>query len=331
MAQSKLDKAAVLLMTLGEADAAKVLRQLGPKEVQNLGTAMVSLGSVQRSDVQEAMGDFLEAVSNQTGLTSESDSFIRNMMTEALGSEKANGLIDRILISANTSGLDTLKWMDARAVSELIRHEHPQIQAIVVSYLDSDMAAEVLGYFDETVCVDLVMRVANLETIQPNALQELNDILEAQLSTASNNASTSIGGVKTAANIMNFVDSSREAGMMEQIREADEPLGTQIEELMFVFEDLAGIDDAAMQRLLRELDNEKLILAIKGSDDEMKNKIFKNMSERAAELLKDDLDAKGPVKVSEVEGSQKEILSIARRLADEGEIMLGGAGGEEMI
>lgn len=331
MPQSKLDKAAVLLMTLGEADAAKVLRQLGPKEVQSLGTAMVSLGSVQRSDVQEAMGDFLEAVSNQTGLTSESDSFIRNMMTEALGSEKANGLIDRILISANTSGLDTLKWMDARAVAELIRHEHPQIQAIVVSYLDPDMAAEVLGYFDENVCADLIMRVANLETIQPNALQELNDILEAQLSTASNNASTSIGGVKTAANIMNFVDSSKEAGLMESIREADEPLGTQIEELMFVFEDLAGIDDSAMQRLLRELDNEKLILALKGSDDEMKAKIFKNMSERASELLKDDLEARGPVKLSEVESSQKEILSIARRLADEGEIMLGGAGGEEMV
>jgi len=331
VATTKLEQAAILMMTLGETDAAKVLKELGPKEVQTIGTAMASLGSVQRSTVQDAMGAFLEEVSNQTGLTAGTDSFIRNMMTEALGSEKANGLIDRILVGANTKGLDTLKWMDARAVAELIRHEHPQIQAIVVSYLDPDMAAEVLSHFDERVRVDLIMRVASLDAIQPAALSELNDILERQLSGNSGSATTSIGGIKTAANIMNFVDSASEAVMMEQIREADEPLGDQIQELMFVFEDLKNIDDSAMQRLLRDVDNEGLLLALKGSDDELKDMVFRNMSSRAAEMLKDDLENKGPVKVSEVEGAQKDILSLARRLADEGELMLGGGGGEDML
>lgn len=331
MSTTKLEQAAILMMTLGENDAAKVLKELGPKEVQTIGTAMASLGSIQRSTVQEAMGSFLEEVGNQTGLTAGTDSFIRNMMTEALGSEKANGLIDRILVGANTKGLDTLKWMDARAVAELIRHEHPQIQAIVVSYLDSDMAAEVLGHFDERVRVDLIMRVASLDAIQPAALSELNDILERQLSGNSGTATTSIGGVKTAANIMNFVDSASEAVMMEQIREADEPLSDQIQELMFVFEDLKNIDDTAMQRLLRDVDNDGLLLALKGSDDELKDMVFRNMSGRAAEMLKDDLENKGPVKVSEVEGAQKDILSLARRLADEGELMLGGGGGEDML
>lgn len=328
---SKLEQAAILMMTLGENDAAKILKELGPKEVQTIGTAMASLGPVQRSTVQDAMGAFLEEVSNQTGLTSGTDSFIRNMMTEALGSEKANGLIDRILVGANTKGLDTLKWMDARAVAELIRHEHPQIQAIVVSYLDPDMAAQVLGHFDERVRVDLIMRVASLDAIQPAALSELNDILERQLSGNSGSATTSIGGVKTAANIMNFVDSASEAVMMEQIREADEPLGDQIQELMFVFEDLGNIDDTAMQRLLRDVTPDSLLLALKGSDDELKDMVFRNMSQRAAEMLKDDLENKGPVKVSEVEGAQKEILSLARKLADDGEIMLGGGGGEDML
>lgn len=328
---ARIEQAAILLMTLGESDAAQILKQMGPKEVQAVGAAMASLGSIQRSQVQEVMGDFLEAVSNQTGLTSESDTFIRNMMTEALGSEKANGLIDRILVGANTKGLDTLKWMDSRAVAELIRHEHPQIQAIVVSYLDPDMAAQVLGVFDERVRVDLIMRIANLDQIQPQALQELNDILEKQLSGNSGNATTSIGGIKTAANIMNFVDSAVEASMMEQIREADEPLGDQIQELMFVFEDLKNIEDRDMQRLLRDVNNDGLLLALKGSDDELKAMVFGNMSERAAEMLKDDLENKGPVKVSEVETAQKEILTLARRLADDGELSLGGGSGEDML
>lgn len=327
----RLEQAAILMMTLGENDAAQILKQLGPKEVQSIGTAMAGLGSVQRNQIQEVMGDFLEAVSSQTGLTSGTDSFIRSMMTEALGEDKANGLIDRILVGANTKGLDTLKWMDERAVAELIRHEHPQIQAIVISYLEPDTAATVLGYFDDRVRVDLIMRVANLDQIQPAALQELNDILEKQLSGSSATATTSIGGVKTAANIMNFVDTASEAVMMEQISEADEPLAEQIQELMFVFEDLVNIDDRDMQQLLRNAQGEPLLLALKGSNDDLKDKIFRNMSERAAQLLKDDLEAKGPVKVSEVESAQKEILSIARRMADDGEINLGGGGGEDTL
>jgi flagellar motor switch protein FliG len=220
--------------------------------------------------------------------------------------------------------------MDGRAVAELIRYEHPQIQAIVLSYLESDQAAEVLGVLDEKVRLDVIMRVASLESIQPQALQELNDILEKQFSGNSSTKTSKIGGVKCAADIMNFIDTNIEADLMDSIKEIDADLGGEIEDLMFVFENLKDVDDKGIQTLLREVSSDVLIIALKGADTELQEKIFKNMSKRAAELLRDDLEAKGPVKVSEVEASQKEILTIARRLSDSGEIALGGSG-EAMI
>ncbi|MBQ0728774.1 MAG: flagellar motor switch protein FliG, partial [Thalassolituus oleivorans] len=215
-------------------------------------------------------------------------------------------------------------------VADLIRHEHPQIQAIVVSYLDADQSAEILSNFDEKVCLDIIMRVAALEAVQPAALQELNDILERQFSGKAGAQTTSMGGVKVAASIVNFVDSTIAAELLEQIKEVDEDLGTQIQDLMFVFDNLVDVDDRGIQALMREVSTDLLVVALKGADPLVQEKIFKNMSKRAAELLRDDLEAKGPVKVSEVEASQKEILTIARRLADAGEIVLGG-GGEAMM
>jgi flagellar motor switch protein FliG len=259
-----------------------------------------------------------------------SDDYIRNMLTQALGNDKAGALIDRILLGGNTTGLDSLKWMEPRQVADLIRHEHPQIQAIVVSYLDADQSAEILSNFNEKVCLDIIMRVAALEAVQPAALQELNDILERQFSGKAGSQTTTIGGVKVAANIVNFVDSTIAAELLEQIKEVDEDLGTQIQDLMFVFDNLVDIDDRGIQALMREVSTDLLVVALKGADPLVQEKIFKNMSKRAAELLRDDLEAKGPVKVSEVEASQKEILTIARRLADAGEIVLGG-GGEAMM
>lgn len=328
---SKVEKAAVLLLSLGETDAAQVLRHMGPKEVQRVGVAMAQMRNVHREQVEEVMTEFVETVGDQTSLGVGSDGYIRKMLTQALGEDKANGLIDRILLGGNTSGLDSLKWMEPRAVADVIRFEHPQIQAIVVAYLDADQAGEVLGHFDHKVRLDIILRVSSLNTVQPAALKELNQILEKQFSGNANTSRTTLGGIKRAADIMNFLDSSIEGTLMDSIREVDEDLSTQIEDLMFVFNNLADVDDRGIQALLREVSSDVLVLALKGSDEAIKEKIFKNMSKRAAELLRDDLEAKGPVRVSDVETAQKEILTIARRMAEAGEIVLGGKGGEEMI
>lgn len=327
---SRVESAAILLMSLGEADAAEILKHMGPKEVQRVGTAMSQLSDVAQEDVEAVTGEFLQAVGGQTGLGIGADKYIRTMLTEALGEDKAASLIDRILIGGNTTGLDTLKWMEARSVADIIRYEHPQIQAIVVSYLDSDQAAEVLANLDDKVRLDVMMRVASLDTVQPQALQELNDILEKQFSGGSSTKTSKIGGVKCAADIMNFMDRNIEGELMDAIREMDADLGTEIEDLMFVFDNLKDVDDRGIQALMREVSSDVLIIALKGADEGVKEKIFKNMSKRAAELLRDDLEAKGPVKLSEVESAQKDILTIARRMADAGEISLGGAG-EEMV
>lgn len=326
-----VEKAAILLMSLGEDNAAEVLRHMGPKEVQKIGLTMSRLQNVSKAQVEGVMAEFMEQISNQTALGVGVDGYIRKMLVNALGEEKAGTLIDRILTGGNTTGLDTLRWMDARSIADLIRFEHPQIQAIVIAYLDPDQAAETLRFFNEKVRLDIIMRIASLESVQPHAMAELNNILEKQFSKQSGTASTDLGGTKCAADIMNFLDTSTETQLMEAIRELDEDLAQEIQDLMFVFDNLAEVDDRGIQALLREVSSESLILALKGADEMVKEKIFRNMSKRAAELLRDDLEAKGPVKISEVEGAQKEILAIARRMAEAGEIVLGGKGGEEMI
>ncbi len=327
-----VDKAAILLVSLGEAAAVEVLKHMGPKEVQQLGVAMAGITNVSRETVQTVLADFINKVNSETGLGMGAEDYVRSVLVNALGEEKAGGMIDRILLGGNTKGLESLKWMDARAVTELIRLEHPQIIAIVLSYLDSDQAAAVLNEFPEKVRADLLLRIATLDGVQPAAMHELNEILEKQLRGGSGLQSSTIGGVKTAANILNFMEGSVESQIMEQVKEVDEELGQSIEDLMFVFDNLVDVDDRGIQTLLREVSTDNLVLALKGADEDIKEKIFKNMSTRAAEMLRDDLEAKGPVRVSEVEAAQKEILAIARRLADEGQISLGGGGGgEEMI
>jgi len=325
-----IDQAAILLMSLGEASAAEILKHMGPKEVQRLGTAMAALANIKQQDVEVVLANFMDEVRTQTGLGMGSDSYIRNMLVTALGQDKADGLVDRILLGGSTTGLDTLKWMDARSVADVIRNEHPQIQAIVIAYLDADQSAEVMTFFSEKVRLDVMLRVATLDTVQPSALQELNTILEKQFAGNAGSQTKDMGGHKVAAEIVNNLDSSISGELLDSIKEIDEDLGTQIQDLMFVFENLKEVDDRGIQALLREVSSDVLILALKGADDILQEKIFSNMSKRAAELLRDDLEAKGPVKVSEVEGAQKEILTIARRMADAGEINLGG-GGEDMM
>lgn len=326
-----VSRAAILLMALGEDAASKVMQHMEPKEVQSVGSAMAALKNVSRDQVTDVLNNFIRTVEKQTGLGLGTDDYVRKVLVQALGEDKAGGMIDRILRGANTKGLETLKWMDPRAVAEIIRLEHPQIIAIVLSYLDPDQAAEVIGYFPERVRVDVLMRIATIDGIQPTALQELNEIMEKQFSGNTNVKTSTVGGVKTAANILNFIETSIEAEIMDNIKEIDADLGQSIQDLMFVFDNLLDVSDRDIQTILREISSESLVLALKGSEEELKEKIFRNMSKRAAEMLRDDLETKGPVKLSEVEGAQKEILSIARRLAEAGDISLGGSGGEEYI
>jgi len=327
---SSLEKAAILLMSMGEKDAAEILKQMGPKEVQKVGAAMSALKSVSQDSVTSVFSQFLQECGNQSGLGMGAENYIRNMLVEALGEERARSFLDRILLGGSTAGINSLKWMDPRSVADVIRHEHPQIQAVVLSYLEPDQSAMILSNFPQKVRVEIMMRIASLQSVQPEALKELNNILEKQFSGKGSNPSTSIGGTKTAAEIMNNLDGAVEQELMQAIKEVDEDLGTQIQDLMFVFDNLRDVDDRGIQALLREVSSEVLILALKGADDYLKEKFFSNMSKRAAELLRDDLEAKGPVRIVEVEAAQKEILAVARRMSDAGEIHL-GSGNEAMI
>jgi len=334
MAESKMsgtERAAILLMSLGENDAAAVLKLMGPKEVQKIGTMMATLKNIPRQQVDDVLNEFIKTVDDQTNFGFGNDEYIRKVLVSALGEDKAGGLIDRILLGHSSKGLEALKWMDPRAVAEVVRLEHPQIIAIVLAYLESDHAAEVLQYLPERARPDILMRVATLEGVQPQALMELDEIMERQFHGGSNVKSSSVGGLKAAANILNYMDSATEASISEAIKHADSQLGDQIQDLMFVFDNLAGVDDRGIQALLREVSSDSLIVALKGADAAIKEKILSNMSKRAAEILNDDLDAKGPVRLADVEAAQKEILTVARRMADAGTIVLGGKGAEQYV
>ena len=321
-----VERAAILLLSLGEQEAAQVLKHMGARDVQKVGTAMTLLLNVSREEVSEVLTSFTSTAETQTSVGVGVDDFLRRVLVDALGQDKASSVIDRINIGPSNKGLEALKWMDPRAVAELIRHEHPQIIAIVLAYLDSDQAAEILSVLPAGMHSDVVMRIATLDGVQPSALSELDDIMEKQFAGKSTGKTSSLGGAKAAADIVNFLDPSDEGPIMDQINKADEALGSKINDLVFVFDNLIEIDDRGMQELLRNVQSDRLLLALKGADEELKAKIFKNMSQRAAEMLKDDLEAKGPVKLSEVETAQKEILSAARKLAEAGTISLGGKG-----
>lgn len=325
------EKAAVFLRSIGESEAAEVLKHMAPKEVQKVGQVMATLTNVSRDEVQGVLDNFISTVEEQTGLGIGSHDYVRTMLVNALGEDKAGSVLDRILSGGNTSGLEQLKWMDARGIYEVIKLEHPQIIAIVCSFLESDQAAEVLSLFPERDQSNILLRIATLDGVQPSALTELNSILEKQFSGTSGGQTTSVGGLKTAADILNFIETSAEASIMENIKEAEPDLGQNIEDLMFVFENLIDVDDRGFQTLMREIQTDDLMLALKGCDEELKEKFFSNMSSRAAEMMRDDLEASGPVRVSDVEAAQKTILATARELSDKGEIMLGGGAGDDFL
>ncbi len=324
-----LDKAALLLLTLGEDVAAQILQHMNPKQVQVVGAAMSSVQNVTRPMVEYVIDDFLHELETQTALGIGNDSYIRGMLEKALG-DKAGNVIDRILMGSGSNGLEALKWMDPKSIAEIIRLEHPQIIAIVLSYLEPDSAASVLTNLPENTRAGILMRIATLDGVQPAAVKELDSIMEKYFTDNDNVKSSMVGGEKTAADILNFMDSSIEGVMMDQVRVENEDLANRIQDLMFVFDNLREVDDRSIQTMLREISTDLLTLALKGVDEEFQQKFLKNMSSRAAEMLVEDMEARGPVKLSEVEAAQKEILTIARGLEESGEINLGGAG-EEMV
>ncbi len=319
-----VQRAAVLLLSLGELDAAEVLRHMEPKEVQKIGIAMATMTDITREQVERVMDQFGSELGSKTSLGVGSDDYIRNMLVQALGSEKAGNLIDRILLGRNTTGLDALKWMDPRAVADLVRNEHPQIIAIVMAHLETDQAADALKLLPERTRVDVLLRIATLDGIPPNALNELNEIMERQFAGNQNLKSSNIGGVQCAANILNFMDSGQDQAILGEIARIDAPLSGRIQDLMFVFDDLVDLDDRELQLVLREVSGERLGLALRGADIKVRDKISRNMSQRAAEILLEDMEARGPVRLSDVEVAQREILAIVKRMADEGTVTIGG-------
>ena len=326
-----VEKAAILLLSLKEEDAAQILKHLEPKQVQKVGLAMAGLGDLNQAKIGAVHQLFIDQIQNFSTIGFQSEHFIKNALTAALGEDKATNILEQIVMSSGAKGLDSLKWMDSKQVANMIRNEHPQIQTIVLSYLDPDQSAEIVAQFPEKVRLDLLMRIANLEEVQPAALQELNEIMEKQFAGQAGAQASKMGGLKAAADIMNYLDTNIEGQLMDSIREHDEEMSQQIQDLMFVFDNLLDVDDRGIQAILRDVQQDVLMRAIKGADDSLKEKMLANMSKRAADMLRDDLEAMGPVRVSEVEAAQKEMLSVARRLADAGEIMLGGGGGDDFL
>jgi flagellar motor switch protein FliG len=328
---SYTQRASLMLLAVGQDRAAAVLKHMGPKEVQLVGSTMAQLGPISSGMVDTVLEEFIVQIKSETGLGLNSDEYIRNMLTNALGAEKAGSIIDRILLGANSKGIEQLKWMDTRSIADLIRLEHPQIISIILSLLDADQAADVLSLLPKNMRPDILMRIATLEGVQPAALRELDEIMEKQLTGSDGVKSSQLGGIDAAANILNFIESGVSDPMMQDIITANADLGQRIQDKMFVFGDLIKVDDRGIQTLLREVTTDQLLLALRGVDAALRDKVFANMSRRAAEMLRDDLEAAPPARLSEVEAAQKEILAIAKRLSDAGEIALSTGGGDDFV
>ena len=323
--------AAVLLLALGEETAAEVFKHLSPKEVQSLGEVMARTQYTTKDHVNRVLERFHEVAAGQSTLVDDSNAYVQGVLRRALGEEKAGMLIDRITHGSDVTGIESLRWMDAASISELVRNEHPQIIASILVHLERDQASAILLQLSEELRADVVLRIATLDGIQPNALKELNEALSRVLSGGEQVKRSRLGGSKTAAEIINFLGATAEVSLLDSIREEDPELAQAIEDQMFTFDDLINLDDKAIQLLLREIQSEDLVFALKGAEPGLRDKIFRNMSQRAAETVREDLEAKGPVKLSEVETQHKEILKIVRRLADAGQIAIGGGGGDEFV
>ncbi len=331
MDEEGTNDAAILLMSLGEEEASEVFKHLEPKEVQHLGEAIAKLKTVTKERVESVLGRFASESTEMGMLVPDTDEYIKAVLRKALGDDKANLLIDRIIQGSDVTGIESLKWMDPGSVAELLRNEHPQIVAAILVHLDPDQSSSVLKAFSDRHRNEVMVRIATLDGIQPAALKDLNEVLSRVLAGGAQIKKSSLGGVKPAAEIINLMGSSLETSVLDYIREADGDLAQKIMDNMFTFDDLAKLDDKGFQSLLKEVQTESLIIALKGGSPEIREKVFKNMSSRAAETLKEDLESRGPVKLSEVEAEQKELLKIVRRLSDEGQIVLSSGGDDEYV
>ena len=331
MSDAGLANSAILLLSVGEEEAAQVLKYLSPKDVQKIGQAMTQLEGVTRDRIEEVLERFHVHADQHTSLGMDNADYVRSVFVRALGDDKAALLLDRILSSGDAKGIENLKWMDGASVAELIGNEHPQIIASVLVHLERDQASDVLVRLPDATRNDVVLRIATLDSIQPSALKELNDVLSKLLSGGHSARKKALGGIRTAAEMLNGMSATVETAVLEAVKEHDSDLAQQILDEMFVFENLLDVDDRGIQALLREVQSESLIVALRGSNEALREKIFKNMSQRAAEMLRDDLEAKGPVRIAEVEAEQKAILTIVRRMSEEGTIAVGGKGDDGYV
>ncbi len=326
-----LEDAAILLMSLGEEEAAQVFKHLAPKEVQSLGETIARISVVPREKIERVLKRFSDIAQEQQLLVADTDEYVKSVLRKALGEDKATLLIDRILQGSDVSGIEGLKWMEPSSVAEFLRNEHPQIVAAVLVHLEFEQASSVLKLLTERQRNEVLVRIATLDGIQPMALKDLNDVLSQILAGGERMRKASLGGVKPAAEIINMLGASIETQVLDYIREADGELAQKIMDNMFTFDDVVKIDDKGIQLILKEVQSDSLVLALKGASPELRDKVLRNMSSRAAETLKEDLESRGPVRVSEVEAEQKELIKIVRRLSDEGQIVLGGGGDEQFV
>jgi flagellar motor switch protein FliG len=331
MEDQGIQDAAIFLMSIGEEEAAEVFKHLSPKEVQKLGETIAGMRTVSRDRVDQVMGKFTDEAASQSLLVSDTNNYVKSVLKRALGDDKASLLIDRIMQGSDVSGIESLKWMDPQSIAELLRNEHPQIMAAILVHLDSDLIAGVLKQLTERMRNEVMLRIATLEGIQPTALNDLNEVLYKVLAGGDKVRKTSLGGVQTAADILNLMGTAIEGTVIESIREQDSDLAQKITDKMFTFEDLLKLDNKSVQMVLKEVSGDMLVIALKGASTELKELILGNMSSRAAEGLRDDLESRGPVRLSEVEGQQKEILKVVRRLSDEGTIVVGGGGDDGFV
>lgn len=331
MSEAGIQRAAVLMLALGHDEAAEVMKYLEPREVQKLGTAMSTMTTVSNEVLESVLRDFHTEVEQNTSFGVDSEDYIRKVLTKALGDDKASNLLNRILVTRDATGIESLKWMDGKSVADLIRFEHPQIIATILVHLDPLHASEVLTELPERTRIEAILRIATLDGVQPAALNELNDVLTKLLTGNENLKKKTMGGIRATASIMNFMNSEIESAIMSKLKDFDEDVAQQITDQMFVFDNIMDIEDRDIQIILREVPSESLIIALKGAKEDIKAKIFKNMSQRAAEMMKEDLDAKGPVRLSDVDKQQKEVLQVIRRLADEGQITLSSGGDDAFV
>jgi len=324
-------KSAILMMLLGEEEASEIIRNLSPKEVQHLGSAMYSVQGLDQDTVNKVLDEFLEIIKQQTSLGLGSDSYIRNVLTKALGTDKAQSVLGRITPTSSNRPIEILDWMDARAIAEMVLDEHPQIISLIISYLEPSVGADVMNMLPVDLQADVIRRVATLETVQPDALRELEMVMQQKFAANTSLRASQVGGVKAAAALMNFTQQDTEQRIMKVLGKDDKDLMQAIQENMFLFENLIESDDRSLQTLLRSVETEDIVVAMKGADEGLRDKLFACMSSRAAANIMDEMEALGPVRLTEVQDAQKAIINVARRLSDEGAIVLAGRGGDDFV